>query len=72
VLEVAAKERVMTDLKKTDRCPQCSASPLHGLTLYIDPTGPFHGCEECGWVEPHGPAWTTEMVLRLFKTKGKQ
>jgi uncharacterized Zn finger protein len=58
----------MTDLNETDRCPGCSA-PFEVLTLYIDPTGPFYGCEECGWVEPHGPAWTTETLMRLFQTK---
>jgi uncharacterized Zn finger protein len=57
----------MNDPNEQMRCPDCSAS-FEMLTLYLDSTGPFYGCDECGWIEPHGPGvWTAEMVMRLLK-----
>jgi len=51
------------------QCPECSA-PFEVLTLYLDPSGPFYGCDECGWIEPHGPGvWTAEEILHVVEEK---
>ena len=48
-------------------CPECNA-PFDHLTFYLAPDGPYSGCGECGWIEPHGPGiWTAEMIADVLK-----
>lgn len=48
------------------RCPKCNAS-FDRLTVYLDPDGPYYGCGECGWIEPHGPGiWTVEKIAHVL------
>jgi hypothetical protein len=47
-------------------CPECDA-PFDLLILYLDPDGPYYGCGECGWIEPHGPGvWTAEKIADVL------